>query len=93
LKPWQRCSFHKHTSKFNLFYVNEGELYIKLDNGVSVEVHVIKEGSSFTTPPMQMHEFQTRDAATVITEVMYVKYDPNDIDRETLGGPLNEQKR
>jgi mannose-6-phosphate isomerase-like protein (cupin superfamily) len=93
LKSWQRCSYHKHTSKFNLFFVNEGELYIKLDNGVSTEIHTVKEGGTFTTPPGQMHEFQTRENPAVITEVMYVEYDSEDIQREIIGGPLNEQKR
>jgi len=73
--------------------VNEGELYIKLDNGVTVETHVVREGGTFTTPPDQMHEFQTREQATVITEIMYVQYDPEDIQRDIIGGPLNEQKR
>ncbi len=93
LQPRQRCSWHKHVSKFNLFYVIEGELYIKLDNGVSVETAELRERDSFTTPPGQYHEFQTRDKPAVITEVMYVTYDADDIQREELGGPLHEQER
>jgi len=90
LKPRNRCSWHSHFGKFNLFYVNEGELYIKLDNGVSTEVHVVPEGGVFTVPPRQKHEFQTCDKAAVVTEVMFVRYDSLDIQRELLGGPLNE---
>ena len=93
LEPWQRCSWHKHTAKFNLFYVNGGELFIKLDNGVSKVTSKLRERDSFTTVPGEWHEFQTKDTPTVVTEVMYVRYDYSDIQRDTLGGPLNEQER
>ncbi|MHC4397763.1 MAG: hypothetical protein ACYS1A_19130, partial [Planctomycetota bacterium] len=35
LEPQQRCSWHRHVSKFNTFFVVEGELYIKLQDGES----------------------------------------------------------
>jgi len=87
LIPHQRCSWHKHSSKYNLFYVLEGELFIKTDKGVSQ----LKKGEFFTTRPHEMHEFQTATLPAEIIEIMYVKYDPEDIDRETLGGVANEK--
>ena len=92
LVPNQRCSWHKHNAKYNLFYVLEGELFIKTDKGISR----LKEGEFFTTRPLEMHEFQTASQYTKIMEIMYVKYDPEDIQRETLGGSTevtNEPKR
>jgi len=86
LKPHQRCSWHKHQTKFNQFFVIEGEIYIKTEWGKSY----IEKGQVFTTRPLEYHEFQTADKPAVIQEIMYVKYDPEDIDRQTLGGPINE---
>ncbi len=82
----QRCSWHKHQSKSNLFYVIEGEVFIKTEWGPAL----IQKGQTFTTRPGEMHEFQTVDKPSVLLEIMYVKYDPEDIERETLGGPIEQ---
>jgi len=84
LVPNQRCSWHKHASKYNLFHVLEGELFIKTDKGISR----LKEEGFFTTRPGEMHEFQTASKPAKIMEIMYVKYDPEDIQRETIGGSI-----
>ena len=92
LVPQQRCSWHKHNSKWNLFYVLEGELFIKTDHGISR----LKEGGFFTTRPGEWHEFQTASQPAKIMEIMYVRYDAQDIQREKLGGPIeviNESAR
>ena len=85
LQPNQRCSWHKHAAKFNQFFVIEGTLFIKTETGVAE----VRENQIFTTRPDEYHEFQTHDDPAVIQEIMYVKYDPEDIQRETIGGPLN----
>ncbi len=86
LIPQQRCSWHKHFSKFNLFYVLEGELFVKTDKGISQ----LKKGEFFTTRPGEMHEFQTASLSAKIIEIMYVKYDSSDIEREILGGCIHD---
>ena len=86
LKPFQRCSWHTHTSKWNQFFVLEGVLFIKVEDGIVK----IEKGQIFTTRPGEWHEFQTREERTLMQEIMFVKYDENDIQREILGGPLNE---
>ncbi len=86
LVPNQRCSWHSHQTKFNQFFVIEGELFIKTD----WDIAKIEKGQIFTTRPGEKHEFQTHDKPATIIEVMYVQYDANDINREELGGPLNE---
>lgn len=85
LNPNQRCSFHKHQSKFNQFFVIEGTLFIQTKEGLAE----VKTNQVFTTRPGEMHEFQTHTEKAVIQEIMYVKYEPEDIQRETIGGPLN----
>ena len=86
LVPQQRCSWHRHNAKYNLFYVLEGELFIKTDKGISR----LKKGGFFTTRPGEYHEFQTALQSAQIMEIMYVKYDPEDIQRETLGGSIED---
>ncbi len=85
LDPMQRCSWHKHQAKSNQFFVIKGDLYIKTESGVAA----VGENQIFTTNPGEWHEFQTGMERAIVQEIMYVKYDSNDIQRETLGGPLN----
>jgi mannose-6-phosphate isomerase-like protein (cupin superfamily) len=86
LVPKQRCSWHYHHSKYNLFYVIEGQLFIKTDWGIAQ----LDKGQIFTTKPLEKHEFQTASEPCKIIEIMYVQYSEEDIIRESLGGPLDE---
>lgn len=86
LMPNQRCSWHKHQAKYNLFYTLEGEVYIKTEWGISR----VKQGEIFTTKPGEYHEFQTYNEPALLIEVMYVQYEAEDIQREKVGGPLND---
>jgi mannose-6-phosphate isomerase-like protein (cupin superfamily) len=64
--------------------VIEGLLYIKTEAGIAE----VGKNQIFTTRPGEMHEFRTGVVPAVIQEIMYVKYDPEDIERETIGGRL-----
>ena len=86
LESHQRCSWHRHQTKYNLFWVISGELRIKTEWGIAIVEH----NQAFTTRPGEWHEFQTHDLPTWVIEVMYVHYDPEDIERERLGGPLKD---
>lgn len=86
LNPLQRCSWHVHQTKFNQFFVIKGQIVIKTEWGNAK----VKEGQVFTTKPGEWHEFRTGETPAQIIEVMYVKYNENDIHREKLGGPLYE---
>ena len=85
LVPNQRCSWHFHDQKVNFFFVIDGELIVKTEWG---EV-TLRENEFFTVNPPDKHEFQTHGKSAKIIEVAYVKLDPEDINRENLGGPLN----
>lgn len=84
LNPRQRCSWHNHKSKANQFYVIEGRLKVKTEWG---EV-VLGPGEEFTVFPPDFHEFQTEELVTKMIEVAFVRLDPNDINRENVGGPI-----
>ena len=85
LQPMNRCSWHTHQTKYNQFFVVEGELFIKTETGIAK----VCKNQTFTTRPGEFHEFRTGGIPAVIQEIMYVKYDPEDIQRKTIGGPLN----
>jgi mannose-6-phosphate isomerase-like protein (cupin superfamily) len=84
LESNQRCSWHTHSSKFNTFFVVEGKVFIKVEDGIAK----VAKGQIFTTYPGEMHEFQTHRENAKIIEIMWVKYDSEDIHREDIGGPL-----
>lgn len=84
LNPNQRCSWHKHQAKYNLFFVLEGEIFIRTDWGISK----VRKDGIFTTRPGEYHEFQTHEKSALIIETMYVQYEPDDIQRDRVGGPL-----
>ena len=85
LEPMQRCSWHRHETKYNLFYVLQGKLVLRLEDGFTE----VFPGQIFTTVPGEFHEFQTRELKTVCIEVMFVQYRREDIHRTIVGGPLN----
>jgi quercetin dioxygenase-like cupin family protein len=84
LNAGQRCSWHRHRSKWNQFYVIEGSLTIKTEDGETK----VNQGQVFTTNPLQWHEFQTPDSQALVQEIMYVKYECEDIERRIKGGSL-----
>jgi len=86
LKPNQRCSWHNHNTKYNLFFVIDGEINIKTEWGTAL----IKQGQIFTTRPGEWHEFQTTENKATVVEVMFVQYDSEDINRKEIGGPLDQ---
>lgn len=95
LEPNRRCSLHYHRAKANRFYVIEGTVGILsmfgTDEGIEEAVTILEKGMMpFDVYAPDGHEFQTYDEPCVLLEVMYVKYDPNDIVRSSVGGTMKE---
>jgi len=86
LEPHQRCSLHLHRTAWNQFFVIQGKLGVKTDKGYTTE---LGPRQVFTVEPGVEHEFLTYDEPTIVEEVAYVRYNPADIDRKRLGGPVN----
>lgn len=99
LEPNRRCSWHAHRSKVNRFYVVEGKVGIMCqfgsDDGQERALTILDKGDMpFDVFPPDAHEFRTYDEPCILLEVMFVKYDCNDIMRASLGGPLvNKSKK
>ncbi len=85
LNGGQRCSWHRHWAKWNQFFVIDGAIDVWTNDGHTK----VMKGQSFTTQPRQWHEFRTPYGAAVIQEIMYVQYEAEDIERKTMGGPLD----
>ncbi len=58
---------------------------IRTDKGYVTKLY---PKQTFTVEPGVFHEFQTYDEEAVVEEIAYVAYDEYDINREVLGGPL-----
>lgn len=86
LDPHKRCSWHKHDTTYNQFFVIQGKLGVKTDIGPVDKTTILTEKQSFTVKPGITHEFITYDEPTIIEEVAYIKYDESDIKRARLGG-------
>jgi mannose-6-phosphate isomerase-like protein (cupin superfamily) len=82
-----RCSWHSHKSKANLFVVIHGDVGIVTEHGETR----LTEGHCFTVMPDLKHEFRAYMDSEMI-EIMFVKYDENDIDREKLGSKFMDGK-
>jgi len=74
------CSRHYHKFKSNIFYVIKGKLRVRTELGE----HILYPGQSLLVLPLLKHQFEAMEASFVI-EVMFVKYNPDDIIRETEG--------
>ncbi len=82
IKKGYQCSYHYHRFKRNHFYVLEGELKIRHEQGETI----LREGESFTILPPNKHQFVAITDVLAI-ETVFVKLEDADIVRETSGGP------
>lgn len=80
------CSKHSHIHKFNLFYILNGALKVEIwmPYGL-VDTTIIKDNQYCIVPPGHSHRFEAL-ADTKALEIYWVELDPDDIERETVGG-------
>lgn len=86
--PGGYCSEHKHDSKYNAFYVESGQLVVKVwksDYNLTDET-VVNSGELTIVPPGEFHQFST-DCETVAYEIYWVEL-TKDIERRNEGGVL-----
>lgn len=82
---WQ-CSMHFHRAKANMFFVESGEILVRTSKDGLTDETTIKAGQSTVVRPGDKHQFvAVRDS--VVLEIYWVCLDPDDIIRETQGGP------
>lgn len=83
------CSYHVHHSKYNRFFMESGVLKVTVrkdyGSGVLEDVSVIGPGEQTTVSPGDFHRFEVIEDC-VCYEIYWVELDPDDIERETIGG-------
>ena len=88
------CSKHVHASKYNRFLVESGRLKITITkdygSGILDDVTVIGPGEQTTVAPGQWHQFEVLEDC-VAFEIYWVELDPDDIERETVGGSARQR--
>ena len=87
LKAGKRCSWHEHKNNWNRFICVSGRVGIKTDKGSHITVLTPKQ--IFEVEPGLMHEFQVYEDS-IVEEIVYTKFDEDDIIRESLGSNLSE---
>ena len=80
------CSKHKHKYKWNGFFVESGELIIRVwkNNYDLVDETILKAGQFTKVAPGEYHQFEAAKD-TVAFELYWAEFDHNDIERETVG--------
>ena len=82
------CSRHKHTSKYNMFFVENGSLEISVwkNNYDLIDKTILKAHDNCIVEPGEYHTFRCLDKDTVAFEIYWVEIDKNDIERSGVGG-------
>jgi quercetin dioxygenase-like cupin family protein len=80
------CSKHRHNSKWNGFYVESGTLIIRVwkSNYDLIDETVLSAGQYTKVIPGEFHQFEALED-TVAFELYWAAFDPNDIERESVG--------
>ena len=79
------CSKHKHMHKYNMFFIEKGQLTITQWKNGLVDETPITYGQSCCIPPEDYHMFRVDEDDTVAYEIYWVEIQENDIIREKLG--------
>jgi mannose-6-phosphate isomerase-like protein (cupin superfamily) len=90
IKPNMQCSLHKHTQKWNAFYVVKGVLQIVVfKNDYDLEDTTNLGPGDFTTvKPGEFHLFKSNEMHVEAFELYYPSALSEDIIRKTVGGAI-----
>lgn len=88
VKAGFRCSKHLHQNKWNGFFVESGELHIRVYQPSGIEdVTILKAGDYAFVAPGMKHRFESI-ADTVLFEIYWPAQHAEDIVRDDEGGLL-----
>ena len=88
IKPGCHCSKHKHNYKYNMFYVEQGFLKVKVwKNDYNLcDVTELMKGDFTIVAPGEYHQFYTDKDCAIVYEIYYTHPIIDDIVRESCGG-------
>jgi len=86
------CSKHRHTSKYNMFFVEKGTLEINVwkNDYNLVDKTILKAQQNCIVAPGEYHTFRCFEEDTVAFEIYWVEINPDDIERKSVGGISGE---
>ena len=79
------CSKHKHVAKYNMFYVESGEVVIEVWKHDSVDETHLYTGDCSIVEPGEYHRFKAVEDS-VVYEMYWAELWSDDIVREVVGG-------
>ena len=87
------CSKHKHKFKWNGFFVESGKMMVKVwqKDYDLVDETILNPGDFMQVKPGVYHQFIGLEDG-VAFELYWAEFDHNDIERETVGQQVNEEK-
>lgn len=86
------CSRHKHVGKYNLFFVESGQILIRTTKDGLDDESILGPGQTCVVKPGDLHQFEALKESWVL-EIYYATLDPDDIVRESQGGQRIAQRR
>ena len=80
------CSKHKHEFKWNGFFVESGEMIVRVwqNDYDLVDETILSKGEWTTVKPGEYHQFEAVSDGEAL-ELYWAEFDHNDIERETVG--------
>jgi len=86
IKSKSGCSKHLHKHKYNLFYVESGEIELTIwqNDYDLIDKTILKSGEYLTIKPELYHSFHAI-LDSIVYEIYYSKIDDNDIIRTNCG--------
>lgn len=89
------CSWHKHQSKYNRFFVESGllKVIVRKDygSGELEDETILTAGQQTTVSPGEYHKFEVLEDC-VAYEIYWVELQEGDIERLTVGGVSKEDR-
>jgi len=84
------CSVHKHEHKYNLFFVENGKLLVKVwKNDYNLMDETVVSSKEMTiVKPGEFHQFEALED-TIAYEIYWVELNSSDILRKNSGGNKN----
>ena len=86
------CSKHKHLGKYNMFFVEEGKIMVRVwkNDYDLVDETTITKGQSCVIKPGEFHQFIVLKDS-VVYEIYWVELSESDIERDQKGGFLGTE--
>lgn len=89
IEPGGYCSKHKHSHKWNRFYIEEGELDVQIwkNDYDLVDTTRLYKNEFLDIKPGEFHRFlNTSTSVAIVYEIYWVDLNEGDIEREDVGG-------